>query len=830
MSVPQAPMTGVPPRIGRQIRLSRLALAAERLARAFWPVWVLAGGALAILLLADIRLLPTLALQAGGAGLALGLLRALWRGGRLFRWPGRAEAVARLDAALPGQPLAQLFDRQALGLEDAGSAALWRAHQARMAEHAGAARAAPPDPALARSDRFGLRHVALVGLVAGLLFGSWGGLAGLGGALPGAPGTASAGGPAWEGWLEPPAYTGRPARYLNEMSEGRLSAVQGALVTIRLYGRDGALSVRQSVGAPAEGDAPGDTGPATRRFRIGHDGEIAITGDGGRRWQVTARADAPPEIAVAGEVSRAPDGEMRLPFRAGDDFGVTSGQAVIRLDTDRVDRRHGLAVRPEPRAPLRLDLPMPVAGERTAIDEVLIADLSRHPFAGLPVSITLSAQDATGQSAEAPALHVTLPGRRFFEPLAKAIVEQRRDLLWSRGNGARVARVLRAISHEPDGLFRDHSDYLVLRGIIRDLEKGLQGGLETAQRDALAKALWDLALTIEEGDLDDAVAALERARERLAEAMRNGASDEEIRRLMEDYREAMQNYLRELARRDPEGEEGRQAEGPSRQITGDQLAEMMDRIEELMRQGRMEEAQRLLDMLSRMTENMRITRGEGGGAGQQAMEGLSDTLRDQQELSDRAFGQLQRRFGGGQGQGAPSQGENAPGEAGKGGAPGGPDDLADRQRALREELRRQQGALPGLGGEEGRQAGEALERAGRAMERAGEALRDDDLAGALDEQAEALEALREGMRNLSRGLARRDGGEGQGDVARGRGRDPLGRPQGGRGEVGTDREMLGGETARRRAEELRDEIRRRSSDRTRPEDERDYLERLLKPF
>jgi len=644
VATPQGPATNPPESLEREIRLSRLALAAERSARAFWPLWALLSAVLAAFLLADMRMLPGAALTAAGAVLAPCAVWALWRGLRLFRWPTRGEAVARLDAGLPGRPLAQLFDRQALGLEDAGSAALWRAHQARMAERARAARAGLPEPALVRSDPFGLRHVALVLLVAGVLFGSWDGFGGPGAAPPSAPAAALAGGPAWEGWLEPPAYTAAPARYLNEVAQGNLAAVEGTLVTVRLYGREGAMAVRQSVGATAA-DAAQGTGPATRRFRIEHDGEIAITGAGGRRWQVTARTDAPPEIAVAGEVSRAPDGEMRLPFRAGDDHGVISGQAVIRLEPERIERRHGLAVAPEPRAPLRLDLPMPVAGERVSVADVLIADLSRHPYAGLPVSITLRARDARDQTAEAPALHVTLPGKRFFEPLARAIVEQRRDLLWNRENGARVARVLRAISHEPEGLFRDRSNYLVLRGIIRDLEKKLATGLEAERRDELAQALWDLALAIEEGDLDDAMAALERARERLAEAMRNGASEEEIRRLMEDYREAMQDYLRELAKREPEGGDSRQAEGPSRQVTGDQLAEMMDRIEEQMRQGRMEEAQRLLDMLSRMTENMRITRGEGGGAGQQAMEGLSDTLRDQQELSDEAFRQLQRRFG-----------------------------------------------------------------------------------------------------------------------------------------------------------------------------------------
>ncbi len=58
----------------------------------------------------------------------------------------------------------------------------------------------------------------------------------------------------------------------------------------------------------------------------------------------------------------------------------------------------------------------------------------------------------------------------------------------------------------------------------------------------------------------------------------------------------------------------------------------------------------------------------------------------------------------------------------------------------------------------------------------------------------------------------------------------LGRAQGDGSQVGTDREMLQGEDVYRRAQNLLDEIRRRSADRLRPEEELDYLKRLLDQF
>ncbi|TKA93838.1 DUF4175 domain-containing protein, partial [Cereibacter changlensis] len=137
--------------------------------------------------------------------------------------------------------------------------------------------------------------------------------------------------------------------------------------------------------------------------------------------------------------------------------------------------------------------------------------------------------------------------------------------------------------------------------------------------------------------------------------------------------------------------------------------------------------------------------------------------------------------------------------------------------------------------EAGRQS---LDEAGRAMEEAERALRDGDLPGALDRQAEAMEAMREGMRDLGEAMAeerqnQQDGasqGEAFGRADPNSQRDPLGREPGDSGRIGSDRNLLQGEDVYRRAQNLLDEIRRRSGEQARPESERDYLRRLLELF
>ncbi|WP_138467511.1 TIGR02302 family protein [Poseidonocella sp. HB161398] len=834
-------------RLRLTLALTRAGLLAERILRCFWPFWTVSLVACAVVMLG---LHDIAAIELVWVGLILtplAAIAALVAGARKFRLPTREDARARLDATLPGRPLAALEDTQAIGAEDAASRAVWEAHRARMAARLDGAKPVRPDTSLTRFDPYGLRYVALMLFCTGLLFGSVWKADSIAGMAPGQSAGLAAG-PAWEGWIEPPRHTGQPGLYLADLPEEGVAVPQGSKVMIRLYGEVGALTLSETVSGRT--DDIGSVSDPVQDFEVAQSGDIAIDGPGGRSWSLEVVPDAPPQVEMRGALGADAAGELSLPFAASDDFGVTRGRAVVTLDLDAVDRRYGRAVAPEPREPLVIDLPMPIAGDRSAFEEILGGNLSEHPWANLPVKVRLEVEDAVAQEGLSEPLAAPLPGRRFFVPLAKAIIEERQALLWSRENAAEVAMVLRAISHRPDGLFRAETDYLRLRFAVRGLEASLRHGpgLSEETRDEIAAALWDLALRIEDGDLSNAMERLRRAQERLSEAMRNGASEDEIAELMQELREAMQDYMRQLAEQQQEQGQQQAQNQPSMEITGDQLQDMLERLQELMEEGRMAEAQQLLDMLSRMMENMQIAQGQGQGQqspGQQAMNDLQEMLRDQQDLSDESFRELQDQFNqdGQQGQQGEQQGQEGEGQQGEGrqgqGQPGegqgtgegGSQGLADRQQALRDELGRQQQNMPGSG-----EAGEALDRAGRAMEGAEESLRDNDMAGALDRQAEAMDALRDGMQAMQEEMAQNQmNGEGQpggqqGQTAEGTGRDPLGRLTGEDGNPQTSRGLLPEETPEGRARDLQDEIRRRSTEQERPESERDYLNRLLDRF
>ena len=855
------------------MRLTLVGLWAERLARAFWPLWSLVLVTLSALAFGLQDLGPLHYAQAAGAAVGVLALVLLAWGVRRFRKPTSLDALDRLDATMPGRPIAALRDTQAIGTNDPASLAVWQAHLDRMAARAAGARPVQPDLRLSSRDRFSLRYVALTAFVMAALFGSFWKAGTVAGLTPGAA-VAMPGGPSWEAWAQPPAYTGKPSLYLNDITDPALEVPTGTRLQIRLYGPEGDLTVTQTVAdvpPPPTPDAQATPVAAVPAAMAGvHDltitrsGELAIEGSGGRTWQITATPDTAPTVEITGEMVREADGRFKQDFKATDDYGVVAGRVTISLDLAKVDRRHGLSVDPEAIEPVTLDLPMPRKGKRTDLTSTLVDDLSKHVFANLPVTMVFAVVDAAGNEGTSAPYEVTLHGKRFFDPLAAALIEMRRDLMWNRINAPRAVEILKAVTNRPEGFIRHERAFLHLRVLMRDLE-AKEAGLSSEDRDAIAEKLWKIAFMVEEGNLQSALERLQRAQDRLQEAIENGASPEEIDQLMKEMQQALNEYMRELAeesQRNP-GDQQQQQMMQGQMMSGDQLQEMLDKLQELMEQGKTAEAAELMEQLRQLMENMQVVQGQQGqgqGQGQNGPMGdLGDTLRDQQDLSDDAFRDLQGVPRDNQGQGqeqGQDQGQGQqPGEQdGQGQQPGEQDgqgsdqaqnqegdgqggSLSDRQRELRERLNElQQGQLPGDGTEQGEEGRRNLDRAGRAMEEAEDALRGGDLDGALDRQAEAMEALRDGMRDFGEALAdeqrqNRDGQGGERDFgsADPQGTDPLGRRPGETARIGSDENMVQN-TPDERAQELLDEIRRRSGELTRPLEELDYLKRLLQMF
>ena len=162
----------------------------------------------------------------------------------------------------------------------------------------------------------------------------------------------------------------------------------------------------------------------------------------------------------------------------------------------------------------------------------------------MKVELTLVAKDLAGQSGRSAPIEIVLPERRFTKPLARAVVEQRRKLAEDPRDRLQVARALDALTLEPEEFIEDLQVFLGLRSAYWRLQR------ETTRsaRNSVMAQLWSIALRIEDGNLTDAERALRAAQERLSKALEEGASDQEIQKLMQELRQALAQFLDQLSK------------------------------------------------------------------------------------------------------------------------------------------------------------------------------------------------------------------------------------------------------------------------------------------
>jgi uncharacterized protein (TIGR02302 family) len=441
-----------------------------------------------------------------------------------------------------------------------------------------------------------------------------------------------------------------------------------------------------------------------------------------------------------------------------------------------------------------------------------------------------------------------LPERLFTKPLARALIEQRRILALDANQNSQVYAALEALLIAPELFTPEAGQYLGLHSVARQLEAART---DNAMRDVVAN-LWALAVTIEDGNITDVDKALRAAQEALKQALERGASDEEIKKLTENLRAALDNFMRQLAeqlRNNPQ-QLARPLDPNTRVLRQQDLNNMIERMERLSRSGDKDAARQLLEQLQQMLENLQMAQpGQSDdGEMEQALNELGDMIRKQQQLRDKTFkqGQDSRRDRNRGKQGDQSMSDLQQDQQG----------LRDRLKKLQQELAKRgmgqgqrgqkgQQGQPGQQGQQGQdgdaQQGEGEDGLGEADSAMGDAsgkLGEGNADGAVDSQGRALDALRKGAQSLAQAMQQGDG-EGQGDgpgnrmgrqQGNGNQTDPLGRPLQGR-EYSDDYSVkIPGEIDVQRVRRILEELRRRLADPQRPQIELDYIERLLKDY
>ncbi len=193
--------------------------------------------------------------------------------------------------------------------------------------------------------------------------------------------------------------------------------------------------------------------------------------------------------------------------------------------------------------------------------------------------------------------------------------------------------------------------------------------------------MWRLALSIENGDASQALKDLRSATDKLRDALKKGASPEELKKLTQELRQAAERYLAEMMKND------KQTAQDEDQMDAKDLDSLLDKLEKDANNGAKDEAQAMLDQLQDMMENLRSADNDKPDPAakqmRQSLKDLDKLLKDQQALRDDTFRQDQRERSG-----------NTPGEQDK-----DAESLQKRQRELRDRLGQMQKQLRGSGAE-----------------------------------------------------------------------------------------------------------------------------------
>jgi hypothetical protein len=739
---------GLKQMLDSRIAAAKSGLVGPALLRACWPLALWIAVFLIAWLVGAYSLIPLETQALASLVFYLGAAAGVWLCFKRWRSPTDDEARDLIDQSVEGRPMEAWSDRPVKS--DPLAWKLWTAHRDRMAKLAVGVKGFNYKPFWKREDPLYLR-LAAPGLVilAGVI------------ALTSAPDRLRAGfAPDFgalvgahklsvEAWVTPPAYTGEPPSVL--IPGQAYTAPEGSEITLRVTSPGGpSITILPEDGRNATiKPGPGIDRVYETRVLVDQPMTIRVNYWGTRAsYTLNIKPDrlpvvdwVPKMVEERGEqvdrtIAMGQGDKTEFGYKVTDDYGVTGLAVVMRLANPPPGGESAIEVTPFEAANFE---PTEETGQYSQ-------DLVRHRWAGLDVMVRLRATDASGRFSESREIPYKLPEKIFLQPNARAAQEIRAALLREprpyqppaaddratlpREGGAeafdaavssrlirapegvkRAAMMLEALTYQPEDYFVDP---IIFQGFVFAREI-INVARDKEEAEFAEDILWSVALRAEYGSLSDATAALEAARQALENALRNGASPDEIRRLMDMYEQAVENYLAAKmadAIRNGRVTDGGQAPpqmGGGGQMNDDQLQRMLDALRDMGANGDAEAARQMLAEMQRRLEqmdNMQLQISRGGQQGQQqdgpmqramerAMRETGRSLNEQRDLNDQT--EQAQREGGGQQRGQ---------------------QLAQQQRQLRERMQQQLqsgggqqqqgqqgGQQQGQGGQQGQQQG-----------------------------------------------------------------------------------------------------------------------------
>jgi len=720
---------------------------------------------------------------------------ALGRAQHIWKYPSSSLAKRRVEEAsgLTHRPLDVPDDYPVTA--DAEAQSLWQAHVLHAREQVKDLRWPRWTMNIAAHDPYRLRYALLALLIVGVMSG-WGTLGGrLIAAINPALGKLPMSTATLDAWITPPDYahaspimiaTPGGARYQNDVIE----VPEGSMLYAHLAEKDGDVPVLEANGQKIDfvAEDEKDFG-ATQVLQNGdrisiHRGWMTLAS-----WRIRVVRDTAPTIAFTEPPSATERRDLRIAYDAKDDFGINT----VSLRVTPRETIFGISNDP-------VDIPLASADDKH-LKRVAFKDLTSEPRAGTLVDLQLVATDANGHKGVSEKVAVTLPERIFFQPIARALIEERKKLLSNIFDGQarnEAANLMAGLAHQPASFNNDPVVLMALRaGAVRlVLEQDRDATL------SVKDILWQTAMRIEDGSMGMAERNLKQVQQDLADALDRNADEKEIQALMDRLHQALASYLAELSARiaqhPPEANDLRQVLGQRMNaLTPADLERMIDTMKGLSASGSRDEAREELSRLQQILENVQQRPTVMSTEQKQALatiKALRALAHDQQQLLDATFQKAQN-------------GDTADGT------------LAASQKAL----------LLRLHGLMGVATNDELAHGADAMRRAEQSLHQ-SAGKAVPSQTEALKALQQAEEALTDNLrqslfALPSAGSGSASS------DPFGRGGDKNGSARDNGKVrVPDQFETRHVRDILNEIQRRAGDLNRPKSERDYIERLLQNF
>ena len=622
--------------------ISYIMLLLERLWNSFWPAVTVVAFYGGIAALGIVRAFPPVAHAVLLFVLTTTFALAALHLGDKFRWP-RAREVRRAvekQSGLRHRPLETALDKPITGLSNA-SRELWESYQKRVILLRGRTLPYRPQSTAASRDPWSLRHAALLLLVIGLVVAQ---------------------GDAWtrikngmfvdvrqwihtqpaalEAWITPPEYTNLTPVFLAvtqtgaEVEKGPISVPVGSVLKVRISGHAEPPKLTYGEAPPAT-FTEAAVKSYTLEMPLSTSGTLKIKQGWFRKlgeWPVTVTPDAPPEVAIL-DTTEDEHNELKIHFRANDDYGITTAYGTITP---------GKAIRDTFGAqPVEFDLQPPPPDKGEGSESV---DLTSHPWAGSKVTLTLTAEDAAGHSVSSEPKELYLPERKFESAVARALVYERKRLIWY--NNPLTQRIvvdhLASVAIYPENYKYDKIIFLGLNMAIKRLM--YDGDNESTQ--SVIGLLWDLAVRAEDGGLSFAQRELSDALQRLSEALKDkNTTKEELQRLQEEVAEKMREYMStlsaEMQQRMRDGDKMKpiSPELAKKLMERVDMQKLMEQMKELTQGTERERMQKMAEFLKKTVDNTDMNRMQQMQRQQQkameALDKLQKLIERQQELLDK---------------------------------------------------------------------------------------------------------------------------------------------------------------------------------------------------